>query len=256
VNEYEAIRDTSDIIGDSTRKAWLIADQSTTLLHHEYEKITASEDLTDEAKVRLAREAREKHAPAIERKKREAIEALKKDAKSAEQWSIPRPQGEALTSSDPQRIALAQSEGDRIVRQIDRQRSQPGPFRHDTGALLASEYKRGLEEGGAAGAAVCQGVLRASRELGLDDDGWLNKVREQKHLDSLDRARRLEHYSGLIDSSVPRLPRALEKQANSARVQGMRQRQPVFMPQTEDAPPVTATEPSHSSSRKRKKSWT
>jgi hypothetical protein len=257
MSEYEQIRDQSDIIPEATRRLWKEADGKEKLLRHEYDRIAQDQDLNDEARVRLATEAREKWRGSIERKKREAIEALKRDAKTATQWSIPRPQGEGLTSNDPLKISLAQSEGDKLVRQIDRQRSQPGPFRHDTGELLASEYKRGLEEGGAGGAAICQGVLRASRELGLDEDSWLNKVREQKHHESLDRARRLEHYSELIGTEVPRLPRELEKQANRARVQTNMRRQPVFMPQQTEEAPLVAESPSHSGARKakRKPSW-
>jgi hypothetical protein len=259
VSEYESIRDTSDIISESTRKTWLVADQSDRILRLEYDRITNSEDLTDEAKLRLANEAREKWAESIQNKKKAAIEALKKDAKTQEQWSIPRPQGEGLTSNDPLKISLAQREGDRIVRQIDRQKNQPGPFKADTGELLASEYTRGLEEGGAAGAAICQGVLRASQELGLGDD-WLNRVREQKHHEALDRARRLEHYSGMIGTEVPRLPREMEKQANRARVQTNMRRQPIFMPQkgNPEEAPLVAEEVSHSAGfrkAKRKPSW-
>jgi hypothetical protein len=75
---------------------------------------------------------------------------------------------------------------------------------------LRQEYARGLEIGGVEGGSICRGVLRASQELGVGDD-WLDSLRSDRQRQSLDDARRLEHYAGLISVKAPEPPKSLRK---------------------------------------------
>ena len=214
---YESIRDHEEIIPPGVRETWIKADQSERMLRWEHERLTQDQDLTDEARARRAGELYEKHRPLIERRKKEAKDALVKAAKSAEKSSIPRPDGEALSSTDPTKLLLDQNEASRILRTIERRKSQSGPFRPSTDDLLRQVYSRGIEFGGTEGGAVCRGVLRASRELGIGGN-WLDSVRNDNQRKSLDNARRLEHYSGLISTSAPEPPKSLKKAAKRGAV--------------------------------------
>jgi hypothetical protein len=211
---YEDIRDRSDIIPRDTRVEWIEADQAEGMLRYQYDRLAEDGDLTDEARARRASELYERHRERIERKKQEARDALVKAAKSAEKSSVPRPLGEGLSSTDPTKLLLDQNEANRIVRTIERRKGQAGPFRPDTGELLRQEYARGLEIGGIEGGAICRGVLRASQELGVGD-AWLDSLRNDRQRESLDNARRLEHYAGLISVKAPEPPKSLRKSSGS-----------------------------------------
>ncbi len=248
---YESIRDHEEIIPPGVREMWIKADQSERMLRYHYSKLTEDQDLTDEARVRRAGELYERHRPLIERQKKEAKDALVKAAKSAEKSSIPRPDGEALSSTDPTKLLLDQNEASRILRTIERRQNQSGPFRPSTDDLLRQEYTRGIEIGGTEGGAVCRGVLRASRELGMGDN-WLDSVRNDSQRKSLDNARRFEYFSGLISTSAPEPPKSLKEAAKRGAV---RYRPPT--PITVPRPNSLGVEPSPStgaSKKRRKKS--
>jgi hypothetical protein len=126
---YEDIRDNSDIIPTGAREVWLKGDQAERMLRFRYERLQEDTDLTPEAKSRRAEELYEEQRIGIESKKQAAREALVKAAKSMEKNSVPRPQGEALSSTDPTKLLLDQNEAGRIVRTIERRKDAPGPFR-------------------------------------------------------------------------------------------------------------------------------
>ncbi len=249
---YESIRDYEQIIPSGVRETWIKADQSERMLRWEYERLTEDGDLTDEARARRAGALYEKHRPLIERRKKEAKDALVKAAKSAEKSSIPRPQGEALSSTDPTKLLLDQNEASRIIRTIERRKGQGGPFRPDTGDLLRQEYTRGMEIGDTEGGAICRGVLRASQELGMGDD-WLDSVRNDRQRKSLDNARRLEYYSGLISTSAPELPKSLKAAGRGA----VRQRgpAPLLVPASGSPAPMPSASPDGAKKTRRKKNF-
>jgi hypothetical protein len=207
---YESIRNHSDIIPQDTRVKWIEADQAEGMLRYQYDRLAQDGDLTDEARARRAGELYERHRETIERKKKAARDALLKTAKSSEKSSVPRPSGEALSSTDPTKLLLDQNEASRIVRTIERRKGQAGPFRPDTGDMLRQEYARGLEIGGTEGGAICRGVLRASQELGVGD-AWLDSLRNDRQRESLDNARRLAQYAGFISVKAPEPPKSLRK---------------------------------------------
>ncbi len=200
---YESIRDHDEIIPRDVRVAWIEADQSERFLRGQYEQLAEDKDLNDEAKARRANELYEGRREAVERKKQAAKDALIKASKSAVKSSIPRPSGEATSSTDPTKLLLDQNEANRIVRTIERRKGQGGPFSQNNSEYLAEEYKRGIEVGGVEGGSICRGVLRAAQELGLGDE-WLPRNDRQNKL--LDDARRLEYFSELIDTKAPRPP--------------------------------------------------
>lgn len=214
---YEGIRDNSDLIPQDVRRQWIEADQSERMLRQAYERIDQDQDITGEAKARLANEAYEQHRTRIEGRKKAARESLLKAAKSREQFSIPRPSGEALSSNDATKLVADQNEAARLVRTIERRQDKPGPFTFNAGEYLAQEFKRGLEVGGAEGGSIVRGCLRAGQELGGGDQ-WLDHVRGDKHLKALDDARRLEHFAGLISTKAPKPPKSLAKAARPGRI--------------------------------------
>jgi len=247
---YEQIRDHTPVVPSGIREEWIRADQKARRLREDYERIQEEGDLTPEAKARRAQEIYERSREPIEAARKGVRESLLKSAKSAEYFSFPRPKDESLTTSDPTKLLLDQNEAARIVRTIERRKAQGGPFKQDTGEFLREEYRRGLEIGGPEGGAVCRGVLRAARELGAGDE-WVDALRQDRHRESFDRARRLEHYSMIVPSEAPKPPKSLAKAAKGDRTRA--DLKPMFRPV--GGPPMAAGQQPHGGrgSAKRKK---
>lgn len=211
MESYEAIRDNSDLVPSDVRKMWIEADQSERMLRQTYDRLAEDSDLTAEARQRKATEVYEQSRERIESRKQATRQALLKQVEYAEKAAIPRPSGEPLSSNDPTKMLIEQNEAGRLVRTIERRRAQGGPFRHDTGDFLKQEYKRGLEAGGLEGGSVCRGVLRAAQELGISHEEVIGSLRDERHRESLDRARRLEMAADTINTKPPKPPKSFEK---------------------------------------------
>ncbi len=252
---YETIRDSELLIQD-TRESFIRADQARRGLHREYEKLLSDEDLTDEARARRAQELHEQRSGGVESAGRKARESILKQAKSAEQASMPKPSGEGLSSSSPDRILLDQNEASRVIRTIERKKAAPGPFRHDSGAYLTQEYARGMEIGGVEGGAICRGVLRAADELGIDPEQVVDPLRNEKHRESLDKARRLAWLSDTVSTQAPSIPRQLDPR-KTKRVPGTYSSAPSSLVAGADRPPVLASTDSTATKKKprRKKNY-
>jgi hypothetical protein len=246
---YESIRDSSDILAQDVRRQWIEADQSERMLRGQYERLVENTDLTDEAKFRKAEELYEQQRSRIEGKKKATREALLKHAKFAEQAAIPRPAGEPLSSSDATKLVADQNEAARIVRTAERKKAQGGPFRHDVGAYLVEEYKKGLQLGGLEGGSIVRGCLRAAGELGISTEELLHPLRDDRHHESLDRARRLEHYADMISTKAPGVPKTLTQTAKRGR--NMNYRPAPFAVSGADGPPIMASQDSASGGAKK-----
>ena len=242
---YESIRDHSDIVPRDVRVAWIEADQAERMLRGQYETLAEDTDLNDEAKARRASEIYEGRREVVERKKQAAKDGLIKASKSAVKSSVPRPSGEATSSTDPTKLLLDQNEANRIVRTLERRKDQKGPFTQSSSDYLKEEYRRGIEVGGVEGGAICRGALRAAQELGAGDE-WLPRNDRQREL--LDQARRLEHFSGLISTSAPKPPKSLGKASRER----FAQRTPVLGLAPASGPPISTGDASHNSASRPK----
>ena len=247
---YESIRD-SELLSQGTREAYVRAEQARRGLRQEYEKLLNDESLNDEYRQRRAQEIYEQRKESVEDQGRRAREALLKQAKSAEQAATPRPAGEPLSSSSADRLLLDQNEASRIIRVIERKKAQGGPFRPDVGGYLREEYKKGLEIGGLAGGAACRGVLRAADELGISQEEIIDPLRDEKHRESLDKARRLAWFSDMVSTSAPELPRKLDAR-KPKRVPGSYSSAPSALVPGASGPPVVASADSASGLAKKK----
>ena len=250
---YASIRDSSDLLTQDTRQSWLLADQAERNLRFEYDRISKDTDLTDEARARKAQAVYESRREDIKRKKQAAREALKKQAKTAQEYSIPRPSGEALSSTDASELLLDALEAQRIVRTIERRGDHPLGGSRGTTAYLREEFQRGMETGGVEGGSVVRGCLRAARELGVSHEELLNPLRNDRQRKLLDNARRLEYFSELISTSVPEPPKSLTASRARGNEQFARRPQPLFVGGHDSTPPQAPT-PSHGGRRRSKKS--
>jgi hypothetical protein len=255
MTDYEAIRD-SGLLAEAVREDYIKAEQASRGLRREYEQLTQDQDLTHEARTRRAQELFEQRRGSVEAAGKKARESILKQAKSAEQGSMPKPSGEGLTSSSSDRILLDQNEASRVIRTIERKKAAPGPFKHDTGAYLTQEYARGLEIGGVEGGAICRGTLRAADELGIDPDQVVDPLRDDKHRESLDRARRLYWFSDTVSESAPAIPRKLDGR-KPKRVPGSYSSAPSALVPGADGPPIMASTDSGGAKKKtrRKKNF-
>ena len=255
MTDYEAIRD-SGLLNPDTRENYIKAEQASRSLRQEYEKLTEDQDLTDEARARRAQELYEGRKGSVEAAGHKARESILKQAKSAEQASMPKPSGEPLASTSSDRILLDQNEASRIIRTVERRKAQKGPFRPDIGSYLTQEYRRGMEEGGLSGGAVCRGVLRAADELDIDPEQVVDPLRDDKHRESLDRARRLYWFSDTVSTTAPPIPRTLDPR-RPKRVPGSYSSAPSALVPGADGPPIMASTDSAGAKKKtrRKKNF-
>jgi hypothetical protein len=114
---YEAIRDTSPAIPDRVRSTWQLADKQALRLREEYQRIADNEELTDEAKSQKALNAYERNREKITDTKQQARQALLREASLLERRARPWPAGENKDiSNDTERLSLAYSESERLVR--------------------------------------------------------------------------------------------------------------------------------------------
>jgi hypothetical protein len=206
LNEYETLKYDS-ILSEDLRERWIKADQAAAWLPYHWNKLIADEDLTSAAKARRAQEVYDTHAPKVEAARKALRQDVLRAAERAEKASVPKPKGVSLEPSAVDELLVAQNETFRLHRNIEKRQSSKGPLPFDVPDYLKEQYQKGVEQGGVAGVALCRGALMLSEDLGLDDS-WL--PREDKHLEALDRARRLHHLAIAIPTSASSIPRALQ----------------------------------------------
>jgi hypothetical protein len=255
MNDYESLKE-SPLLTSEVREKVIRSEQGRRGLQETYQRIQNDPDLTTEAKARLAQEAFEKNQASVVEKNIAAREALIKTAKSKEKAAVPTPKGVTLTTDDPTRLLLIQGEAERIRRIAEKRGDHPLGGGGRVGDYLKSEYARAVNElSGAEAQAVAAGTLRAAVELGVSEEEIVSPLRTDQQRELLDEARRLEYMSGMFSKEAPTPPKELQKQVAQNRRREMVQRTRVFMPESEPTELQTATEPSHSSGRKRKPSW-
>ncbi len=248
---YETIRD-SELLTQETREAYVLAEQSRRNLRSEYEALIADETLNDDYKVQRAQELYEQRAKNVESAGRKARELLLKQAQAAEQVAIPRPKGESLSSSDATKLVADQNEASRIVRTVERRKTEGGPFRQNTGEMLRGEYARGLEIGGLEGGAVCRGTLRAADELGVSPEEVIDPLRGDAHREAADRARRFGVFADTVSEKAPTIPRQLDR-SRPRRIAGNYSAAPSILGGAQ-GPPIVTSQDSASGGAKKKKS--
>jgi hypothetical protein len=203
VSSYTELRDSVD---GEAGTAWRTADKEAENYQQFIEGLRRDNRFSDEHKASEAWRRYLKSREVVESNRQKAKEKLSQNAATARRFSIPMPKETALHASSDQAVIAAQNEASRIVRQVDRSKSQPGPFKADPVETLRSEYGRGLGIGGVQGAAICRGVLSASEELGVGTESVVGPHREKRHLDSLERAENFERMSFSIGGSLREPP--------------------------------------------------
>jgi len=203
----------ADFVPAEAREAWIIADQQERTLREAYRQLENDTDLTDEARARRAQELYEHSREKVEKARQRARDTLLKHASYAEKNSLPKVNGEPISSSDPTRVLLAQNESERIVRTYERKRTSGGPLRQSASDYLKAEYARGLDVGGVEGAAVASGVLRAADELGVSVEEVAGSLRNEHQREMLDTARRLTYCVDVMPTEAPKPPRSLSPEA-------------------------------------------
>jgi hypothetical protein len=255
---YEQIRD-SNIVPPDVREKVILSEQARRGLHQTYEKLADDQDLNDEARGRLAREAYERDKDRVASRSIAAREALIKTAKEKERSATPKPPGVSLTTDDPTRLLLINQEADRVRRIAEKRGTSPLGGGARVGDYLRSEYKRGCEElSGAQAQAVCAGVLRVAEELGVSEEEVVSPLRTDAQRETLDEGRRLLWMSDMFSKDAPPVPKGLSRAATRGSGD-VNVRRPVYMPQGQPSETMVAEEPSHSAKtpkkRTRKPSW-
>jgi len=206
---YEGLQNSVE--NDDARAAWKYSDNLAHNLTQRYHELKSDPRYTNDFKAEEAWKAFDKASVKISAEKEKARSLLQKEAAYNEEMSIPRPRGESLKATSTERLLGAQNHAAKVVRMAERleQRAAKGgsPIgRPSLPSVLKDEYARGINTGGVEGAVACRGTLMAAQELGVDADSFLNDLREDKHLESLDKARRLTTMSQAISKQVPEPP--------------------------------------------------
>jgi hypothetical protein len=201
---YEGLRDGATGEG---AEAWRAADLATSKLYALYRELKEDVRFSEQHKAEKAWAAYEANKEKIQRGKQKAKELLEGQARSAERFSLPFPEGEGPTTADTSKLLASQNEAARVIRKLDRlQGSGKGPFTPDRMEVLRQEYGRGLAVGGVQGGAICRGVLDACDELGMDKHAIVEPFRKDRHRESLERAQHSERLAGLIGGEAPPPP--------------------------------------------------
>lgn len=201
---YEDVRESAT--GEAA-ETWKAIDRERSALRQLYRQLQDDPKYSDEYKAETAWKRYENARKKIEEGVPKAREAFERQARTAEQFSIPMPAGEAVTTTDTQKLLASQNEATRLVRRIDRMAgAAKGPFRPDKAKILKAEYQRGLEVGGVQGGAICRGVLMACEELGIDVDPIVDGHRRESHSKALETAQRAWMYRNAVVREVPKPP--------------------------------------------------
>ena len=201
---YEQLRDTAT--GDA-RTAWEIVDRERIKLRDVYQNLKEDSKYADSYKSEQAWAAYATAKERIEANALKAREALEKQARTAERFSVPFVAEESLITSDTSKLLASQNEAARIARKLDRlSANAKGPLAPDRTKTLKQEYERGLRTGGVAGAAICRGVLSACDELGVDLDSVVDDFRNSRHDKNLDDAQHNRRLTQLISKETPKPP--------------------------------------------------
>ncbi len=184
MGQYEQLRDElPGPAGDS----WRQADAEEARLRQLYTELNEDGRYTDEYKSERAWAEFLKHKDRIIAGRKWVRDRLQRDARSAEKFSIPMPQGVSHKMEDANELLAAQHEYGRVTSKINR--LQGGPVSKPPIEVLKQEYSRGLETGGVEGAALCRGVLMACGEHGVSEHAVVDEFRKDHHRESLERAR-------------------------------------------------------------------
>jgi hypothetical protein len=212
------LRDEVPFVPDKERRMLQNLDNRRTRIRQEYASIDENRDLVDEARVRQKDEIYERHQRYIENQSQQVRDGLLSASKVLERKAKPWPQGQSKDiSHDTQRISLAYSEADRLVR-MAKDRAEHPVFKNLGGSeFLRKHYQRGIETGNAQGSALCAGVLRAAEELGISEEEILDPLRTDEQRQMVDDARRLEVLATSVSTDTPK-----PRRAGRGRLQGGR----------------------------------
>ena len=126
---YEQLRDSAT---GEAGEAWKAADREESNLRALYRELKEDPRYTYEHKAQTAWAAFERVKEKIVANKAKAREGLEKQARTGERFSIPRPEGEGLITTDTNKLLASQNEASRILRKLDRlARNRVGLFKPD-----------------------------------------------------------------------------------------------------------------------------
>jgi len=120
-------------------------------------------------------------------------------------------------------LLLDELQTQRIVRTIEKRQDRGGPFRYSPTEHLQSEYRRALNElEGTEAGSLARAVLRAADELGISREEILSGkgIRQDRHHDWADRARRLSYFSDMISTKPPKLNQRAQDRLDKAARRG------------------------------------
>lgn len=249
INEpYEQLQDSVE--DNETRASWRDHDRRRLALTQTYHDLKEDPRYADSHKQEQMWQSYVREAPRIKAAAEKTKSLLEKEVRYAEEQSIPRPRGESLKMGTPERLLAAQNAASSLIRKVERsqKRLEKSPIGGPTTpTILKDEFAKGLAQGGLEGATHCSAVLLAAEELDVDQDSFLNDLREPKHHEALDRARRYTTMTQAISASVPEPPVA---RPGSSRGSSNRN---VFLRESSQGAPIRHA--GGSFGRRRKPSW-
>ena len=217
--------DLQEAAPTEVRAAWKAADARSRDLVQTCHSLKNDPKFTDEYKSKQAWTAYQNALRRITKERERARELLEKEVSYHEEMSVPRPKGERLVDLSSEKLLAAQNAASSLIRKVERAEKRAAKSGSPIGKpslpnLLRDEYAKGIKTGGVEGATTCKAVLLCAEELGVDADEVLDPLREDKHREALDKARRYEHMRHSIGGEVKQPPWSHPRSASVAAGRG------------------------------------
>ena len=203
MSEYEQMRDQES---GPAGQAWREADRQERELRNLYESLREDNRFTDEHKSEQAWSAFLAKKDAILEGRKQAKETLRKQARSAERYSVPLPKDASSVVKDATELTAIQHEASRIREKVQRLQERNPLSGGDKAEPLRAEYERGMELGGIEGTTICRGTLKAAEELGVEVDSVVDSFRKDHHRENKQRAQAANQAAFTIGTKIKEPP--------------------------------------------------
>ena len=211
---------------------WRQVDKARADLSELYRRLSDDDRYAQEYKSETAWARYEETKAKLEKLAPEARQKMLKSAEGLERMSIPTPELESLITKDTNKLLLTAHERSRIESLINRAEKvrDKGPFKANPTEILASEYARGLAEGGPGGGATVRACYQLARDWGLDIHAFVDEHRKPLHHGALEDAERARMRANMVGRSVPEPPFPHPRHSQSRDVGAYGGKQKTFIP--------------------------
>ena len=212
---YEELRDR--IPDSAVREMWRAGDADAARARTEMQKVHEDETLSEEGKKLAAQRIIDRYAGKAQQHYADAREKAARSVDNAYDFSVPMPDGGALTTSrakDSSELLAIQGETARMVQKVTgkslqamtkevSQNPRDEGIREAAGKraqALREEYDRAMQLGGLEAKVLAHATLRAAEAMGVEYDSVVDEFRNDRQRRYVQEALQLQSMYGSIPS--------------------------------------------------------